>query len=130
MKKISIIILSLLSTQILYSQTMTDSKVEYDENFNPIVKICLRNDSQYKTITTAEVLVQYGTHNPYDWTQRDYKKYTKTIQIAPLKSQWFSVSVAKTSNNYPPKVFVVSRVRYSDGTIWEHEVIQKSGGVL
>lgn len=130
MKKISIIILSLLGTQILYSQTMTDSKVEYDENFNPIVKICLRNDSQYKTITTAEVLVQYGTHNPYDWTQRDYKKYTKTIQIAPLKSQWFSVSVAKTSNNYPPKVFVVSRVRYSDGTIWEHEVIQKSGGVL
>lgn len=130
MKKISIIILSLLSTQILYSQTMTDSKVEYDENFNPIVKICLRNDSQYKTITTAEVLVQYGTHNPYDWTQRDYKKYTKTIQIAPLKSQWFSVSVAKTSGNYPPKVFVVSRIRYSDGTIWEHEVIQKSGGVL
>ncbi len=130
MKKISIIILSLLSTQILYSQTMTDSKVEYDENFNPIVKICLRNDSQYKTITTAEVLVQYGTSNPYDWLHRDYKKYTKTIQIAPLKSQWFSVSVAKTSNNYPPKVFVVSRVRYSDGTIWEHEVIQKSGGVL
>lgn len=130
MKRLILLILTLLGTHMLYSQTMIDSKVEYDENFNPIVKICLKNDSSYKTITTAEVLVQYGTSNPYDWTKRDYKKYTKTIQIAPLKSQWFSVSVAKTSSNYPPKFFVVCRVRYSDGTIWEHEVIQKSGIVL
>lgn len=130
MKRLTLLIITLLGIQMLDAQTMTDSKVEYDENFNPIVNICLKNDASSKTITTVEVLVQYGTSDPYDWTKRDYKKYTKTVQIAPLKSQWFSVSVAKTSNNYPPKVFVVSRVRYSDGTIWEHEVIQKSGGVL
>ena len=122
--------MTLFGIQMLNAPTMIDSNVEYDENFNPIVNICLKNDTSSKTITTVEVLVQYGTSDPYDWTKRDYKKYTKTVQIAPLKSQWFSVSVAKTSNNYPPKVFVVSRIRYSDGTIWEHEVIQKSGGVL
>lgn len=130
MKKLSMIILSILSTQMLYSQTMVDSKVEYDENFNPTVKICLKNDASSKTITTVEVFVQYGTSDPYDWTHREYKKYTKKIQIAPSTSQWFSMPVAKTSSNYPPKVFVVSRVRYSDGTIWEHEIIRKSGGLL
>ena len=130
MKKLCMIVLSILGTHMLYSQTMSDSKIEYDENFYPIAKICLRNDSQNKTITTVEVLVQYGSGEPYNWVQRDYKKYTKAVQIAPLKSQWFSVAVAKTSNNYPPKYFVVSRVRYSDGTIWEHEVIKKSGGIL
>ena len=130
MKKFCMIVLSILGTHMLYSQTMTDSKVEYDENFNPIAKICLRNDSQNKTITTVEVLVQYGSSNSYDWVQRAYKKYTKAVQIAPLKSQWFSVAVAKTSNNYPPKYFVISRVRYSDGTIWEHEIIKKSGGIF
>lgn len=40
------IVLSILGTHMLYSQTMTDNKGVYDENFNPIAKICLRNDSQ------------------------------------------------------------------------------------
>ena len=55
--------------QMLNAQTMTDSKIEYDENFNPIVNICLKNDASTKTITTAEVLVQYGTSDPYDQCQ-------------------------------------------------------------
>ena len=66
---------------MLYSQTMTDSKIEYDENFYPIAKICLRNDSQNKTITTVEVLVQYGSSDPYDWVHLDYKNIQKRFKL-------------------------------------------------
>ena len=123
-------IIGLFAIQVLNAQTMTDGEVVYDENFNPIVKICLRNDTQSKTITTVEITIQYGTSNPDDFMRKDYKKYTKSIQITPLKSQWFSITVAKTLNNYSPQHYFVSRVRYSDGTIWENEIVKRSGGLL
>ena len=125
-----ILMIGLFAMQTLNAQTMVDSEIVYDENFNPIVKICLDNDTQSKTITTVEVTIQYGTSNSDDFLRKDYKKYTKFIQITPLRSQWFSITVAKTSNNYPPQHFFVSRVRYSDGTIWEHEIVKRSGGLL
>ena len=40
MKRLIILIIGLFTIQVLNAQTMTDGEVVYDENFNPIVKIC------------------------------------------------------------------------------------------
>ena len=59
MKRLIILMIGLFAMQTLNAQTMVDSEIVYDENFNPIVKICLDNDTQSKTITTVEVTIQY-----------------------------------------------------------------------
>ena len=60
MKKFCMIVLSILGTHMLYSQTMTDSKAEYDENFNPIAKICLRNDSIRVREKSGLVIIKFN----------------------------------------------------------------------
>lgn len=54
------------------AQTLTDfnknftKTVEYDNDFNPTLKITLTNIST-KTITSIEVTVEYG-HDSYNWS--------------------------------------------------------------
>ncbi len=121
MKKcfISFVII-LFNVTIAVGQTLTDynrnytHKVEYDNNFNPILIITLKNIST-KTITSVEIIVYYDGDS-YDWT-KPIKQYVSVTNIQSKQNGILSYRVEKEINNRKPKEFSITRIRYSDGSI-------------
>ena len=109
----------------LYAQRISDyntddvrtAKITYDENFNPSVELTLKNISS-KTITTLEVTVFYSNKsNPYDTFSSSQESRIVQVTIQPRASGTVKFSIPKGRNNSNPSGYLVTRVRYSDGSV-------------
>lgn len=110
---------------ILYAQRINDyntddvrtAKITYDEYFNPSVELTLKNISS-KTITTLEVTVFYSNQsNPYDTFGSYQESRIVQLTIQPRATGTVKFSIPKGKNNSKPSGYLVTKVRYSDGSV-------------
>ena len=103
------------------TEQVRQGKLLYDEDFNPIGHISLKNISS-KTITTIEVSVYYGRINAPSYVSlkdriADVKRVIAHVVIRPNDTGTFSINVPKSNELYKPEGFMITKVRYSDGTV-------------
>ena len=109
----------------IYAQKIRDyntdevrtAKITFDEFFNPSVDLTLTNISA-KAITTLEVTVFYSDKsNPYDTFSAYQEKKIVQLAIQPKAKGTVKFSIPKGKNNSTPNGYLITKVRYSDGSV-------------
>lgn len=91
----------------------------YDSNFNPVITVTPKNESN-KTITTIEFVVVSRNKFMRDVLDINYNydHIQKNANMSPYASQTFVLN-GNFAKDYELYGVYISRVRYSDGTIKE-----------
>lgn len=125
MKRILLSLLLIVVMAPLYAQTINDyntdkvrsAKITYDENFTPYVNLSLKNISS-KAITTLEVTIYYSDpSNSYDIFSTSKESKIVQVSIPPSSTGSVQFKISKGKNNSKPSGYLITKVRYSDGTV-------------
>lgn len=102
-----------------YYKTQSDISLTYDNNWNPIAKLSIRNISN-KTITGVEIIVYYGGHQIPAVGRKDEQIVIcrTNATIAPGATRL--LTFYPQCGEYKPNSFSLHRIKYADGSICDN----------
>lgn len=127
MKRINIILFLVFYVSTAFAQ-IPSGKItcSYNDNFDLEVNGTIRNNRTDVSITSIELIMFYGN------VRTNPGNMWKSIQIinvsiAPSNTGVFTHIFKETSHEAKASSCYVSRVRYSDGTIYNSDALDRNG---
>lgn len=96
------------------AQDIENSKLKYDENFNPYIETTIKN-TQSKAITTIEFIITHKREYSdfFDFTALEYKEEMVKVYIPAYSNKFISFYISEVKYCRPCNIRF-SKVRFDD----------------
>jgi len=116
MKKLLLFLFLGISVNCFSQVSITKSEVKYDTNFDPVVTITIKNETD-KTITNIWMTFRFIDNRIASLPASEYVEKNVSISINPKSSKEFSVNLKTPKKDYKYSQAGLDKIRFSDGSI-------------